>query len=252
MFARGRKFELRAPSAQTAVDIFAGHWASDLGGLLPVGGTGRHDFSKDPRPGYAAKRFGGPDGTLSGLSVLELGPLEADHSRKLELLGAEVTAVEANAEAYLKCLVVKELLGLKARFLFGDFVEHLRRCDDSYDLIFASGVLYHASDPVELIRLMALRAPRVFIWTHVFAPGSWPGSRPRRVARDGLEVVYHQRRYRNRGDGGFWGGNRQTACLLTREDLLAALRHHGFANLDIHREEADHPRGPCLALSAWR
>ena len=40
---------------------------------------------------------------------------------------ASITAIEANRRAYLKCLVMKETLGLtRTRFLLGDFVEYLR------------------------------------------------------------------------------------------------------------------------------
>ncbi len=37
------------------------------------------------------------------MNILELGPLEGAHTYQLRIL-----AIEANAEAFLKCLVVKE------------------------------------------------------------------------------------------------------------------------------------------------
>ena len=252
MLSAKSKFELKAPSAQTAVDIFAGGWACDLAPLLGVQNTGSARIAEDPRPRYALKSFAGPDGTFTGQRILELGPLEAGHSWRLEQMGAEIVAVEANAEAYLKCLVVKELLGLKrVRFLFGDFLEYLRETDERYDLIFASGVLYHMSDPLELIRLAALRSDRLFLWTHVFAPGKWrTSSRP--VDRGGLQVTYHQRTYRDRDRSTFLGGNRATACLLSRDDLLGALAHHGFVHQTIHRDKRDDAPGPSLSLCAWK
>ena len=249
----GRKFELRAPSPQAAVDIFAGRWATDLSHLIPVAPTGGAAMATDPRPRYALKHFAGPDGTLAGKRVLELGPLEAGHSHRLEQLGAEVLAVEANAEAYLKCLILKELLSLeRTRFLFGDFMEYMKSSTEIFDLVFASGVLYHSDDPAELIRLAAQRAPRLFLWTHVYAPGRWRFPKSERVERNGIELTYYRRTYRNRSSGAFWGGNHQTACLLSREDLMLVLAHNGYAHIDVHREEPDHPRGPCLSLSAWR
>jgi SAM-dependent methyltransferase len=77
--------------------------------------------------------------------VLELGPLEGGHSFMFERLGArEVIAIEANPRAYLKCLIIKELLDLRrVRFLCGDFLEYLRADGTDFDLVFASGVLYH-------------------------------------------------------------------------------------------------------------
>src|SRR5882762_2086911 len=113
------RFELRAPSAQTAVDVFRDTWACDLSELLKVTGTGSSPlFTDDIRPIQAAQRFG-QNGSLAGMSVLELGPLEAAQSWRLEQLGAEsIIAVESNVQAWLKCLIVKEALGLqRSRFL---------------------------------------------------------------------------------------------------------------------------------------
>ena len=122
------KFELRPPSIQNAIDIFAGKWASDLGPVCDVTGTGSSDLFRDPRPQMAADALG-HERRLDGFRVLELGPLEAAHTYLLERLGAsEIVAVEANTEAFLKCLIVKEALGLtNAQFLCGDIVALPRR-----------------------------------------------------------------------------------------------------------------------------
>ena len=63
----------------------------------------------------------------AGFACLELGPLEAGHSYILDRAGAlEVLAIEANRRAFLKCLVVKEMIGLPSvRFVLGDFNEFL-------------------------------------------------------------------------------------------------------------------------------
>src|SRR3954469_10924907 len=108
------RFEQRAPSYQTAVDTFWDRWACDLQPLLGVSGTGPALlFTQDTRPSQAASVLGA-DGRFVEYNVLELGPLEAAHTYLLEQLGARtITAVEASVEAYLKCLVVKEILQLK-------------------------------------------------------------------------------------------------------------------------------------------
>ena len=64
---------------------------------------------------------------MDGFRILELGPLEGAHTYQLEKLGAaEIVAIEANKEAFLKCLIIKELAQLeRARFLLGDFVTYL-------------------------------------------------------------------------------------------------------------------------------
>src|SRR5262249_319493 len=169
-----RKFEQRAPRPQNDIDIFAGHWASDLSDIVPdvVSGPAKH-FSVDLRPAFAMKTLAG---NLSGraLRVLELGPLEGGHTYQFEKMGVtEIIAVESNVEAFIKCLIVKNLAGLqKARFLFGDFVSYLKEDTSRYDFIFCCGVLYHMQDPLELIELMAARTDRIFVWTHYFTEES--------------------------------------------------------------------------------
>ena len=123
-------------------------WASDLADVVPgvVSGPARH-FGADPRPGFAFAHIK-QETILRGARILELGPLEGGHTYQFERLGAaELIAIEANVEAYLKCLIVKELVGLRrSRFLLGDFIEYLKLDTTRYDLVFCCGVLYHMRD----------------------------------------------------------------------------------------------------------
>lgn len=172
------KFELRRPTPQTALDLFQGRWASDLSEVLPgvtSGATGH--FKSDSRPTFILKHFAASGGTLNGMSVLDIGPLEGGHTYQLEQLGAaHIVAIEANSEAFLKCLIVKNALGMnRTEFLLGDILEYLRDTDRNFDLIFCSGVLYHMEDPVELIRLISRHTSRVFLWTHYYTEESRPG-----------------------------------------------------------------------------
>jgi Protein of unknown function (DUF1698) len=84
------------------------------------------------------------------MTVLELGPLEGAHTYRLQQLGAgRILAIESNVEAYLKCLIVKEALGMKrAEFMLGDFTLYLQECTERFDLVFCCGVLYHMQDPL--------------------------------------------------------------------------------------------------------
>src|SRR5687768_5098242 len=120
-----------APSPQNAADIFKGEWSSRLPlDGVESGGAGLFD---DERIKWGVEQIGG----VEGKTVLDLGPLEGGHSAMFEWMGAaEVVAVEANTRAYLKCLVTKELLGLKrVSFLCGDFVEYLRERPRRFDLV---------------------------------------------------------------------------------------------------------------------
>src|ERR1700742_3719885 len=73
------KFEQKVPHRQNEVDIFAGHWASDLSDIAPgvVSGRVRH-FGEDGRPAEALTALG-RNVSRERMRVLELGPLEAGH-----------------------------------------------------------------------------------------------------------------------------------------------------------------------------
>src|SRR2546421_7977955 len=110
---RTDKFEQRPPDHRNAIELFAGRWATDLS-MNPAWRGGTFDFLNDPRPAQAARYLGSGSERLDGMSVLELGPLEAAHTCQLERLGAErILAIEANSEAYLKCLIMKQGFQLK-------------------------------------------------------------------------------------------------------------------------------------------
>ncbi len=70
----------------------------------------------------------GPRRTPRGFLGARIGPLSGTHipvgaTRRTRDCGV---AIQANVEAYLKCLIVKEAVGLnRSRFLLGDFCEYL-------------------------------------------------------------------------------------------------------------------------------
>ena len=175
---------------------------------------------------------------------------------------AEVVAIESNQRAFLRCLLVKELLGIeRARFLHGDFVGYLRGTAETFDLCFASGVLYHMRAPVELIDLISRRAECLFLWTHYFDRERVSrNSRLRRritasteVEHAGFRHTLHRQRYGySLKAAGFCGGSNAYSSWLSRADLLGALRHFGYGQIDVAFDEPDHPNGPALALVARR
>lgn len=238
------KFNTALPHPQAAIDIFKGRWACQpiVHGAVP-------QVYEDPRPIHALRAFGPDVHDLAGKRVLELGPNDGVHTSQLEKqLGAEVVAVDANAEAYLKMLVAKEIFGLRARVLFGDFMEYLstvKRGD--YDLIFASGVLYHMEDPLELIRRICAASDRCFMMTHYY--GDPIRKRHVRIEKDnGYGPVPHFRRaYRNKGFARFWGGIGSHQCWLERDDILRAFREYGHRHIEVLADDP-HPLGPTLSF----
>jgi hypothetical protein len=247
-----------APGPQNALDIFRGEWSSALPpplSDLQAGGVGLFD---DDRIKWFLKEIGG----VAGKAVLELGPLEGGHTYMLEKAGAaQVTALEANSRAFLRCLVVKELLGLpRSRFLCGDFMEYLRQAGPRFDVCLAAGVLYHVQNPAELLALLAKRcAGHLLLWTHyydkdlvAFNPelaSRFTAANP--VEYAGFNCTLHCQEYRtDLKRPGFCGGKRATSQWLSREDILKGLSHFGFRDLRIGYDEPRHPNGPAFAVVA--
>ena len=215
-----KKFEHRKPSEQNAVDVFAGHWDSDLAPLIPGVQAGNSAlFYADSRPAQAAQALG-QNGRLDGMDILELGPLEGAHSFAMERLGAaSILSIEANVEAFLKCLIIKEILNLKyVRFMLGDVMEFLKENKKIFDIIFCSGILYHMEDPVQMIKYISNFTDKCFVWTHYFDPAHYPGpTRTPYPHHDGY--ILHQLEYPDMDYEKFWGGNRPIASWLNKDDI---------------------------------
>jgi Protein of unknown function (DUF1698) len=244
-----------APSAQNALDIFKGRWFSQL----PLAGTRAGDVAlfEDPRIAWAISEFG----NLDGKNVLELGPLEGAHSTMLERAGAaSVVSIEANPEAFLKCLIVKKTLDLaRTHFLCGDFVEYLRGSPPQFDAAVACGVLYHMSNPVELIGLLSEITERLFLWTHYYDANLIAANRKVKSMFAGEHASEHAGfrhtlfRYEYWGSFGaqrFCGGSRPHAHWMKRDEILACLRHFGYTEITTSFEEPGHVDGPAFALVA--
>lgn len=221
--------------------------------------AGTAPLFEDVRIRWALSVLGG----VEGKRVLELGPLEGGHSYMLERSGAEsVLAIEGNKRAFLRCLIVKEVLGLKRiRFEYGDFVSWLRGSDARFDVIFASGVLYHVLEPMELLRDLAARTDALFLWTHYYDPLivkrnavlARRCSAPAAAGIDGLS--YEKVRYDYEDSvncEGFCGGSNASSCWIRREDIVNGLRHFGFTRIVTEFDHPEHPNGPAFALLARR
>ena len=246
-----------APSHQNALDIFKGEWAAKLPAPFDVLTAGQLNLFYDNRAWWALNELGG----CAGQRVLELGPCEGQHSYMLEQWGAEsVTSIEANTRAYLKCLIVKEVLDLKrVHFLCGDFINYLEDTDEQYDLIFSAGVLYHMRDPVGLISQLSRHTGRVYIWTHYYdheilqnihyLKARYTVHTP--AETQGFKYTLHRQDYKESlSTPGFSGGSADFSHWLSREDLLGALSFFGFRDIRVTNEMRDHPHGPCFDIVA--
>lgn len=243
------------PNAQSTVDIFKGEWLSVLPGGL---NSGWADLFNVSRVAWPNSLF-----NISGKSVLELGPLEGGHSFALHHIGAAtITAVEGNSRAFLKCLIIKELFGLsRVKLLYGDFVKYLENSIDYFDVIFASGVLYHMSQPLKLLSLMKQNTNKCFIWTHYYDRHLLESSlgdqfsrkygAPVSIEYGGYHCDAYPQYYADALDRPeYAGGNAPSSLWLTRTDILNFLNHIGFTSIETDDEVTAHPNGPYFSIAA--
>ena len=251
------KYVRGAPRPQNMVDLLPGSW---VGALPPTAGAtaGAMPLYDDARIKWLISSLGG----IAGLDILELGPLEASHTAMLLSAGARsVLAVEGNRDAFLRCLVVKELCGLRdASFLLGDFVGFLEEDSRRWPLIVACGVLYHAVDPLRFLELASARADALFLWTHVVDDEAMPSGDPRRAAivrteeREwrGSSIRLYVRPYADTTDPKFCGGPDSEPRWMAGADLMKVLNMLGFDDLAIAHVDPAHSAGPALAILARR
>jgi hypothetical protein len=243
-----------APSVQAAVAMM-GKWHSAFpdGSGIDTGGYAK--LFDDARVTWALDKLGG----VAGADILELGPLEGGHTYMLDRAGAKsVIAIEGLKPAYLKCLVAKEALGIRsASFLLGNFIPWLEREPRAFDLIWASGVLYHSNEPLKLLQLIAAHTRNVFIWTHFYpddfaprAPYPTPVVGVRNVPFAGKDIPHFDRTYVLTGRAGFCGGVYSGCAWLRRGDILYILSALGFSSIDIAFEGPANEQGHSFALLA--
>ena len=154
------------PSDRSALKIYSGYWKYKFEQLAHTDILKK--ISRDKRPEWTAECF--PN--FSNFNILELGPADGYNTYQLEKLApGAITAIEGNKDAFLRCLILKNYLSMRAKFVYGDFVEYLRYCVERaivYDLIYASGVLYHMQQPIEFLADLCKASRRLFVWTHFF------------------------------------------------------------------------------------
>lgn len=247
---------MEQPSPQQALDLFRGEWSS----AMPVGSglrttPGSAALFEDARVTWAVAQAGG----VAGWRILEIGPLEGGHSYMLEQAGAaEVLAIEANTRSFLKCLCIKEVFRLQAvRFLLGDGMAFMEQDAGGFDMVFASGVLYHLQDPMAFLRLLPRMAPRALLWTHYFddtivrnAPAiAHKFGTIERGTIDGFTYESVEQSYKEALQwSGFCGGSAPTSRWLTRRSILDYLRHLGYERIEVSFEAPEHPNGPAFAV----
>src|ERR1035437_5953565 len=152
------------PQHQNALNIFGKTWVTAMpeGSRLAAGSLAH-------MAGGRVKWAANVIGSLAGKAILELGPFEGYDAYTFEQLGATaVMSIENNVTNFLKCLVIKNIFNLRTTFLLGDFVQFLESGNARFDVCWMSGVLYHMTDPIRLMRAASRVSDILFIWTHYY------------------------------------------------------------------------------------
>jgi len=215
------------PSKRAMMGVLDGWTTQYIVEGIPTGGTiPLHDA---PSLREQLARIGG----AKGKRVLELGPLEAAHTRILCEQGArEVVAVEGFRECWLRCLVAKEVFELdQARFLYGNFCAYAATYDGvPFDFVLAHGVLYHQKNPAGLIHDLGRLTDCVLVWSHVANEDNPPGPELQ-VEAQGRSYRGRQNDYQNARNTmrNYCGGVSSVATWLYPDELRRAFHDAGFA-----------------------
>ena len=255
------RYETRTPSAQTIADIFEDTWKSRLPNVET---SGTVEMFGDRRVDWLAKTL---PGGLTGKSVCEIGPFEGYQTLGLSQQGvASITSVEANSFNFLKCLCLKEICKFDATFEFGDGLGFLRETPQHFDLIFASGVLYHLQTPFEFLSAAMAKSDHIYLWTHYYDAeviSAHPTVAQHFVPTldqefDGDDHSYKMfarsymiRNYQTSIPAYWEGGLQDITFWVEKEALLDHLRRGGFDNIHIHADTAGKGM-PIISLCASR
>jgi SAM-dependent methyltransferase len=245
---------LKNPTPQTALDIFKGTWLSRLPGEFAQYEAGHMSLFDDERVLLGAQVLG----AIEGKSILDLGPLEGGQAYVLAQMGARsVVSVEANSLLYLKCLVAKEILGMHhVHFLCGDAIEYLKNTAETFDMCVASGILYHMTDPVELLWLISRKTDKILIWTHYFDDRDSARNKLSTFNGEinkefhGTSYTYYRQEYGVSFKTNIYcGGTAQHSSWMSKDGILTALREFGYEDIKM-LQDGDSINGPFMLVAA--
>ena len=251
-------FSTDYPKHQNALNIFGKTWVTAMpesSGLA----AGNLAHMAGARVRWAANFIGG----LAGKEILELGPFEGYDAYTFEQLGAAVVvSIENNVTNFLKCLVIKNIFGLRTTFLLGDFIQFLESGKSRFDVCWMSGVLYHMTDPIRLMRAASRVSDILFIWTHYYdglvINADTEKKAPFRpnfnntVEFADRRIVLHYRSYGGRKGNDFSGGHDEHSFWLVKDDIMHVLNSLGYNRIVVGHDEPGHVHGPSCSIVAFR
>lgn len=171
---------------------------------------------------------------LKNLSILELAPLEGGNTLKLCQMGARhVTAIEGRVENFIKCCVIKNLLGLdQVRFFLDDVRNISKEKYGSFDVALVAGILYHLNNPHVLLHRLSRMTDVLLVATHYADETSskWKNSLMKLETEYG---TYHGKVYSEGTQLNLNSGLQPTSFWPFKEDLFRMCRDIGFHKIDV-------------------
>lgn len=250
------------PNDFNSINLFNNEWSSRLPGDLESFG-GKSNLFDDPRVNFWTDKvieiFSHAENNPGSFNVLELGPLEGGHTFMLSKKGWNITAIESNSRAFIKCLIVSNIFKTNAKFMLGNFEQYFNDKNSlQFDFILASGVLYHLKKPSETIRIMLEHCESIGIWTH-YITSEYISKHPRRWTETSFidtkinKSVHGWMQYYNEGleNPGFCGGGQEYSIWLTKDQILSTIESCGFS-YDINSIDEESESGPNMTLFAYR
>ena len=188
-------------------------------------------------------------GGLAGKRVIDVGCNEGGFAVEFARHGAaETIGVEARKLSVRRSELVRDLLGLTdLRFVCGDVLHELARAQQPFDVVFATGILYHLARPDAALRSMRERCCGfMLLCTHVAHPAaSTHGCSDEIVEYVGEHGTFQGRRYSEHGVGPMahtggddlwaaWGNDE--SFWPFEDDLVRMIEIAGFGSI----EKVDH------------
>ena len=246
------QFSNEFPSKSNAISIFSNEWAS----LLPRYGAGVIPLFEDQRLHNIINMAGG----LLDKKCLELGPLEGGHTYMMHNAGApQITSIEANQRAFLKCLITKYLYDYNANLILGDLSKYIEKCNVQYDFTCMLGILYHMENPFETIKNVTRISRQIGCWTHYYDYDIISKNKNIDWKFDGtftMEIIQGKKIHAFKhsylddlSSNTFFGGNQKISRWMPKQDILDLLSVLGFKTTIIH-DDVSHPHGPCITFLA--
>ncbi len=176
--------------------------------------------------------------------ILELGSLEGGHTIGLARLpGIEsVLGVEARDANLARARLAKELYEVANIEFIQANLEQVRLADfGHFDAVYCCGLLYHLPEPWKLVAQFAAVAPGLFLWTHCCSE----------AGAHVCEQGYKGRRQAEGGIGDALSGLSPDSFWPTLGSLCTMLTSHGFSEVRLLENDAQHVNGPAITLAAF-